>query len=163
MKISGLSTVQAKRIWAGELDHHNLVPERKISNGEGNPCRHCLKFIEEGEPFFVLSHRPFDSLQPYAEQGPIFLHAKECPCYTSTEETLPPVLADSTTYLMRAMTRMNGLFMVQGVLLKMKISILGQMTFSIIQLLNSFIYALRPTIAGKQELTLNRFLKLKLM
>jgi len=31
----------------------------------------------------VLSYRPFDSVQPYAETGPIFLHAGACQRYSS--------------------------------------------------------------------------------
>jgi hypothetical protein len=32
----------------------------------------------------ILAHRPFDSLQPYAETGPIFLCAQACDRYPET-------------------------------------------------------------------------------
>jgi hypothetical protein len=34
--------------------------------------------VADGQPFLVLAFRPFPSPQPYAEQGPIFLHAEPC-------------------------------------------------------------------------------------
>ena len=53
-------------------------PERKISDGDGVPCRHCLRNVAAGDAYLVLAYRPFPALQPYAETGPIFLHAREC-------------------------------------------------------------------------------------
>ncbi len=53
----------------------------------------------EGEPFLILSHRPFPAPQPYAEQGPIFLHAKACPRHEAGAE-VPPMLA-SPRYIVR--------------------------------------------------------------
>ena len=66
---------------AGERDANDQAPERHISDGQGNPCRHCLTDIPEGEPFLVLAYRPTAALQPYAEVGPIFLHAEACDRY----------------------------------------------------------------------------------
>ncbi len=45
------------------------------------PCRHCLENVGAGEPYLVLAYRPFPAPQPYAELGPIFLHAEACPAY----------------------------------------------------------------------------------
>ncbi|MEE9313868.1 MAG: DUF1203 domain-containing protein [Rhizobiaceae bacterium] len=101
LKFSGLPTNEANRLRAGGVDHHNQPPESQTSDGNGNPCRHCLGFIDKGENFLVLSHRPFQSIQPYAEQGPIFLHAENCPAHQSVAEKLPPVLHDSRSYLLR--------------------------------------------------------------
>ena len=71
---------------AGELDANNQAPERQISDGGGNPCRHCLTDIPEGEPFLVLAYRPTAALQPYAEVGPIFLHADACDRFAGQAE-----------------------------------------------------------------------------
>jgi hypothetical protein len=46
----------------------------------------------------VLAHRPFDSVQPYAETGPIFLCATECPAGGGT--ALPEILT-SPDYILR--------------------------------------------------------------
>ena len=74
---SGL--VQAWR--GGAPDANGQTPERQVSDGGGNPCRHCLDDIAGGAPMLVLAHRPFPAPQPYAELGPIFLHAEACPRY----------------------------------------------------------------------------------
>jgi len=54
-----------------------------LAEGLSNPCRHCLQLIEAGENKLVLAYRPFDSKQPYAESGPVFLHQKNCSRYNS--------------------------------------------------------------------------------
>ncbi|HRK17473.1 MAG TPA: DUF1203 domain-containing protein [Hyphomicrobiaceae bacterium] len=63
---------------AGGPDANGQTPERYIAPQDGLPCRHCLGLINKGEPFLVVGHRPFPSPQPYAEVGPIFLHADDC-------------------------------------------------------------------------------------
>lgn len=77
---SGL--VQAWR--SGGADANGQKPETMISDGGGNPCRHCLDDIAQGRPMLVLAHRPFPAPQPYAELGPIFVHAEDCPRYHET-------------------------------------------------------------------------------
>ncbi|GAB4372103.1 MAG: DUF1203 domain-containing protein [Kiloniellaceae bacterium] len=73
------SLVQAWR--GGAADANGQQPETMVSDGGGNPCRHCLDDIAEGRPMLVLAHRPFPAPQPYAELGPIFVHAEDCPRY----------------------------------------------------------------------------------
>jgi hypothetical protein len=75
---AALPTETVTRLRAGGLDANGQPPERTVSDG-GNPCRHCLAEIEAGEPMLILAHRPFPAAQPYAEIGPIFLHAGDCP------------------------------------------------------------------------------------
>ena len=90
----------------GSVDSNGLLPERQVSDGGGNPCRHCLRMIPEGAGMLVLAHRPFDSLQPYAETGPIFLCADACPAGGGRMDggadggRLPEILA-SPDYVLR--------------------------------------------------------------
>ena len=84
---------------AGQPDANGQIPERHISDGDGVPCRHCLDLVGAGEPYLILAHRPFTTLQPYAEAGPIFLHAQACPRYAESTE-LPPMLG-SPQYILR--------------------------------------------------------------
>ena len=84
------STVDALR--AGGPDAYGNPAERASSDGGGNPCRHCLRDIASGRPMLVLAHMPFSRHQPYAETGPIFLCADECPRYSQTE-MVPPIIA----------------------------------------------------------------------
>lgn len=100
INISGLPTDIVRKLQNGGLDTNGQKPEIKTSDGSGLPCRHCLKYVATGEKYLILAHRPFDSLQPYAEQGPIFLHAEECPAYQSQEE-LPEVLTSNPDYILR--------------------------------------------------------------
>ncbi len=78
LKFIALNTETAHGLRAGNLDANGQAPERQISDGSGLPCRHCLTDVAAGEPFLILAHRPFPEAQPYAETGPIFLHAEPC-------------------------------------------------------------------------------------
>ena len=85
----------------GHSDAYGLRPEVKVCDGEGFPCRHCLAHIDIGDEYLVLAHRPFSSVQPYAETGPIFLHARPCDRYP--ESARPP-----TALLERAQMIVRG-------------------------------------------------------
>jgi hypothetical protein len=80
------------------LDANGQVPERQISDGDGNPCRHCLNLIPKGAEMLVLAHRPFPGPQPYAEVGPIFLCADACEAGGGA--AMPQIL-ESPTYIVR--------------------------------------------------------------
>jgi hypothetical protein len=98
MRYVAIPTDAVRAYQAGGLDANGQVPERKVSDGGGNPCRHCLKMIPEGAEMLVLAHRPFPAPQPYAELGPIFLCADPCSAGGGTER--PEVLA-SPDYIVR--------------------------------------------------------------
>lgn len=83
----------------GEPDALGRAPERAVSDGEGKPCRSCLKEIAEGEEMLILSACPFPVPQPYAEVGPIFLCAE--PCTPWPGGGVPPVLQTSPDYLLK--------------------------------------------------------------
>jgi hypothetical protein len=91
----------ARRYQAGGPDANGQTPEREISDGEGNPCRHCLQNIPEGAGMLILAHRPFPAPQPYAELGPIFLCADAERCHApESSDDLPEILA-SPEYIVR--------------------------------------------------------------
>jgi len=89
LRFSGMPSDVAAAFRAGAPDANGQAPERQISDGDGVPCRHCLGYVEAGEEYLVLGYRPFPAPQPYAETGPIFLHAEECPAYDPAQG-LPP-------------------------------------------------------------------------
>lgn len=60
---------------AGGADANGQKPERRISTGQGIPCRHSLRLLPKGMPYLIVGHRPFDGLNPYTETGPIFVAA----------------------------------------------------------------------------------------
>ena len=90
-------TVAAWR--GGAPDDYGADVERVISSEAGNPCRSCLEDIEAGEPVLLLAHRPFPAPQPYAETGPIFVHA-EC-AHREAGAAMPPVVASRREFLVK--------------------------------------------------------------
>ena len=93
----------ADHLRKGKPDSYGLLPETQVSDGGSNPCRHCLKMIPEGEPFLVVAHRPFDTLNPYTETGPIFLC--KTPCERPSDLTAKPETMNSPTYIVRGYDR----------------------------------------------------------
>jgi hypothetical protein len=98
IRFSPIPTETVRAYQSGAPDANGQTPERQISTGAGNPCRHCLADIPKGAGMLVLAHRPFPSAQPYAEIGPIFLCADECEVGGGPE--LPEILA-SPDYIVR--------------------------------------------------------------
>ena len=78
MRFFAIPTDEVQRYRAGGPDANGLPPERHVTTSDGYPCRHCLKLIGKDKPVLILAHRPFVSVQPYAELGPIFLCGEEC-------------------------------------------------------------------------------------
>lgn len=90
--------VDAVRV--GGPDANGLPAERAVSDGKGKPCRCCLDQVPNGADMLVLSARPFPKLQPYAEQGPIFLCATDCAPFAG--KMMPPIFTASASYLLKA-------------------------------------------------------------
>lgn len=100
--VRGLETALVQAWRAGGPDAHGQRPLSMPAQGTGNPCRHCLGLIAEGQGKLVLAHRPFGHAQPYAETGPIFVHQAGCARYEA--EALPGWMA----FLQPALVRGYG-------------------------------------------------------
>lgn len=100
--VRGIETAYANAIRHGGSDANGQPAVRTVARGGANPCRHCLGLIAENAPKLVLGYRPFSRLQPYAEVGPIFLHAEACEHYEGDQ--LPAWFA----YLQPAIVRGYG-------------------------------------------------------
>lgn len=85
LRFLGLPTEAWQRIRDGAADANGQPALVRRAQGPANPCRHCLGLIAEGDSKLVLSYRPFDYAQPYAESGPIFLHRGPCTRYDDSE------------------------------------------------------------------------------
>ena len=94
-----MQTETVRAYQAGQPDAHGQTPERALSDGGGNPCRHCLRYIPKGAEMLILAHRPFPTLHPYAETGPIFLCAAACARHNG--DSLPEVFTRSPDYLIK--------------------------------------------------------------
>ncbi len=95
-----MPTKVARAYQEGAVDAYGLPPERRVSDGDGVPCRHCLQDVAAGEDYLILAYRPFPALQPYAETGPIFLHAEACERAGAAHET-PATLAKRAAHLIK--------------------------------------------------------------
>jgi hypothetical protein len=52
----------------------------------GAPLRCCLTESLPGQRLALISYRPFPWTGPYAEVGPVFVHAEECAGYQKSSE-----------------------------------------------------------------------------
>jgi len=95
-----LPTALVQQIRAGDTDANNQQAQRLISDGNGNPCRHCLTNIEAGAEMLLLAHRPFPVVHAYAELGPVFLCADDCERHDASSGR-PPMLEDAQTVIAR--------------------------------------------------------------
>jgi hypothetical protein len=100
IRFLALPTDKVRALQAGGPDAYGNAPERRVSDGSGIPCRHCLTEVPEGEPYLILAWRPFGKLQPYAETGPIFLCANPCERHPESAET-PAMFLDWERLLIR--------------------------------------------------------------
>jgi hypothetical protein len=98
IRFTPIPTAIARALQDGRPDANGQPPERHVSDGSGNPCRHCLRMIPQGAEMLVLAHRPFPAPQPYAEVGPIFLCADKCLPGGGAEV---PEMLDSPDYIVR--------------------------------------------------------------
>jgi hypothetical protein len=63
-------------------DFGNVLNPITTDAPRSNPCRHCLRLTDPGERLIVFAYRPFETSGPYAEVGPIFIHAGACDPYS---------------------------------------------------------------------------------
>lgn len=47
----------------------------------GEPLRCCLRLARPGEALLLIAYRPFEAAGPYAETGPVYVHAAACAGY----------------------------------------------------------------------------------
>jgi uncharacterized protein DUF1203 len=62
------------------------------------PLRCCLRRPEPGERIALICYTPWTAPSPWAEAGPVFVHAERCAGY-GTPDAYPPALADSHSVL----------------------------------------------------------------
>ena len=87
---------------AGAPDAYGRPAERATSDGDGVPCRSCLRDVPAGMDYLILAARTFPDAQPYAETGPVFLCAEACVPWDC--DGVPPILTTSPDYIVRGYT-----------------------------------------------------------
>lgn len=99
IRFEALASHDVRALQQGGPDAYGFIPRYRVSDGSGVPCRHCLQNIGKDVPFLVVAFRPFTTLQPYAETGPVFLHADACK-RAASGDTLPAILG-APDYIVR--------------------------------------------------------------
>ena len=79
---TGIADAARRALNAGAVDHALIT----VDTPESAPCRHCLRWAQPGERVILFPYAAIPSGQPYAETGPIFVHADECQRYCTTNE-----------------------------------------------------------------------------
>lgn len=99
IRFVALDTAIVQQLRSGSPDANGQTAERGIAPIDGYPCRHCLGLITKGESYLTLAYRPFPAPQPYAEVGPIWLHADTC--LRGGGDAKVPTFLDSPRYMVR--------------------------------------------------------------
>lgn len=100
IRFVALPTEIADAYRSGTFDANGQPPERRIADTSGLPCRHCLGEVAPGDEYLAVGHRPFSNLQPFAEVGPIYLHADQCQRYPEISDP-PAGFLEETQMMMR--------------------------------------------------------------
>jgi hypothetical protein len=105
IQFEAMPTDVAREYQSGFPDAYGQLPERRTADGRFRvPCRHCLADVAPGEEYLVFAYRPFTTLNPYTETGPIFLHAERCERYSTTVDTAedpPEIVRKSSQMIVR--------------------------------------------------------------
>ncbi len=62
---------------------HSLLP---LPAEGGEPLRCCLTLATVAEAIALIAYRPFTVSSPWAETGPVFIHADECSGYSRSDQ-----------------------------------------------------------------------------
>ena len=89
-----IPTETATRWRATGVDDRGLALHRRVVDGPGFPCRHCLRLGEPGEVMLLGSYALPHPQGVYWTPSPIFLHAEDCPRFEAANEIAPIVLAN---------------------------------------------------------------------
>ena len=89
-----IPTATADRFRQTGIDDNGNMLRRVVSDGQGAPCRHCLRNARAGETMLLGSYNLPGPLGIYWTPSPIFLHADPCPRYDA-ENDIPDVVRSS--------------------------------------------------------------------
>lgn len=89
-----IETETATRWRASGRDDRGQALHRRIVDGPGFPCRHCLRLGVPGEAMLLGSYDLPHPQGVYWTPSPIFLHEHDCPRFSALDEIAPIVLAN---------------------------------------------------------------------
>lgn len=94
-----IPTETAARWRSTGRDDRGAALIRRVADGPGFPCRHCLKLAEPGDVMLLGSYDLPKPLGVYWTPSPIFLHEKACPAFEGADAMAPIVDANSLVSL----------------------------------------------------------------
>jgi hypothetical protein len=89
-----IPTATAERFRRTGLDDRGQPVHRRVVDGPGFPCRHCLHLGEAGEVMLLASYDLPHPQGVYWTPSPIFLHERACDRFEAADEIAPIVLAN---------------------------------------------------------------------
>jgi len=89
-----IPTDTATRWRATSRDDRDAALHRRVVDGPGFPCRHCLRLGEPGEVMLLGSYALPHPQGVDGTPSPIFLHANDGPRFEAVDEIAPIVLAN---------------------------------------------------------------------
>lgn len=89
-----IATATAARWRATGRDDRGQALHRRVADGPGFPCRHCLRLGTPGETMLLGSYDLPHPRGVYWTPSPIFLHARDCPRFEAADAIAPIVLAN---------------------------------------------------------------------
>lgn len=93
-KCTAIETETARRWRETGVDDRGQALHRRVVDGPGFPCRHCLRLGEPGEVMLLGSYALPHPQGVYWTPSPIFLHERDCPRFEVPDEIAPIVLAN---------------------------------------------------------------------
>jgi hypothetical protein len=83
-RVAALPADDLERIRANGVDDFgNALEPVTVRRAGGTPLRCCLREAEPGERVVLIAYRPAAVGGPYAEVGPVFVHAEACDGYVA--------------------------------------------------------------------------------
>jgi hypothetical protein len=84
-RVDAVPAAELDRIRANGVDDFgNTLEPRAVRRAGGTPLRCCLREADAGERVVLIAYRPSAIGGPYAEVGPVFVHAERCDGYAET-------------------------------------------------------------------------------
>ncbi|HKH87255.1 MAG TPA: DUF1203 domain-containing protein [Acidimicrobiales bacterium] len=80
--VEAIAAADLDRIRAAGVDDFGNPMNPSVDEAGGSPLRCCLRDSTPSERIALIALRPFPWPGPYAEAGPVFIHAEACAGYT---------------------------------------------------------------------------------
>lgn len=77
-RIEGLDEEKLAEVWSSGRDHGGNAVEAFVDQDGGWPLRCCLRDSKAGDELAIVAWNPFPWSGPYAEVGPVVIHASGC-------------------------------------------------------------------------------------